>query len=65
MPSSLLGRAIAHARKGDKAKSDVDYAVALKALRFKTPYEAIEELWKSKPEIFDVKPHHHMLGPNT
>lgn len=41
------------------------FAKQLKALRFKAPYEAIEELWKSKPEIFNVKPHHHMLGPNT
>lgn len=37
----------------------------LKALRFKTPYEAIEQVWKSKPEAFIVKPHHHMLGLNT
>ncbi|MCB2089608.1 MAG: substrate-binding domain-containing protein [Sphingomonadaceae bacterium] len=37
----------------------------LKALRFKTPYEAIEELWNSKPDIFIVKPNHHMVGPNT
>jgi hypothetical protein len=25
----------------------------------------IEELWKSKPDVFIVKPNHHMLGPNT
>lgn len=42
-----------------------NFAKQLKALRFKTPYEAIEELWKSKPEIFNVKPHHHTPGPNT
>jgi hypothetical protein len=42
-----------------------NFAKQLKALRFKTPYEAIDELWKSKPEIFNVKPHHHNLGLNT
>src|SRR3546814_13380391 len=39
-----------------------NFAKQLKALRFKTPYEAIEELWKSKPDIFNMEPHHHMLG---
>ncbi len=42
-----------------------NFAKQLKALKFKTPYEAIQELWKSRPEAFIVKPHHHMLGPNT
>lgn len=42
-----------------------NFAKQLKALKFKTPYEAIEELWKSKPDAFIVKPNHHMLGPNT
>ncbi len=32
---------------------------------FRTPYEAINELWKSKPDVFIVKPNHHMLGLNT
>lgn len=41
------------------------FAKQLKALRFKTPYEAVEELWKSKPEIFIVKPNHQMPGLNT
>lgn len=36
-----------------------------KALRFRTPYEAIEQLWQSKPDAFIVKPTHHMLGLNT
>lgn len=39
-----------------------NFAKRLKAFRFKTPYEAIEELWKSKPDAFTVKPTHHMLG---
>jgi len=42
-----------------------NFAKQLKALKFKTPYEAIQELWKSKPEAFIGKLHHHMLGPNT
>ncbi len=42
-----------------------NFAKQLKALKFRTPYEAIEELWKSKPDGFNVKPNHHMLGPNT
>lgn len=42
-----------------------NFAKQLNALRFKTPYEAVEELWKSKPDVFIVKPHHHMLGLNT
>ena len=42
-----------------------NFAKQLKALRFKTTYEAIEELRKSKPDIFNMKPHHHMLGLNT
>lgn len=41
------------------------FAKQLKALQFRTPYEAIEELWKSQPDAFIVKPNHHMLGPNT
>jgi len=42
-----------------------NFAKQLKALKFRTPYEAIEELWKAKPDIFIVKPHHHRLGLNT
>ena len=45
----------------------IAYNVAkqLKALKFRTPYQAIDELWKSKPDVFIIKPKHHMLGPNT
>jgi transposase InsO family protein len=42
-----------------------NFAKQLKALKFRTPYEVIEELWKSKPDAFIVKPNHHILGPNT
>jgi transposase-like protein len=42
-----------------------NFAKQLKALRFKTRYETVEELWKAKPDIFIVKPNHHMLRLNT
>jgi transposase InsO family protein len=42
-----------------------NFAKQLKALKFRTPYEAVEELWKSKPEAFIVKLDHHILGLNT
>ena len=42
-----------------------NFAKQLKALKFRTPYEAVEELWKSKPDIFNTKPDHHMLGLNN
>lgn len=40
-----------------------NFAKQLKVLKLKTPYVAIQELWKSKPEAFIVKPHYHMPGP--
>jgi transposase-like protein len=46
-------------------KAAAYFAKQLKALRFRTPYEAIEELWKSKPDVFIVSPAHLMLGLNT
>ena len=42
-----------------------NFAKQLKALKFRTPVEAIHELWKSKPDVFIVQPNHHMLGLNT
>jgi transposase InsO family protein len=42
-----------------------NFAMQLKALKFRTQYEAIDELWKSKPDVFIVQPSHHMLGPNS
>ena len=42
-----------------------NFAKQLKALRFRTPYEAIEEIWKAKARSLFVKPNHHMLGLNT
>jgi hypothetical protein len=42
-----------------------NYAKQLKALRFKTPFEAIRQLSDKKPEIFNRTPSYDMLGPNT
>lgn len=42
-----------------------NFAKQLKALKLRTPYEAIEQLWKSKPDVLIIKPSHHMLGLNT
>lgn len=42
-----------------------NFAKQLKALRFRTPFQAIQELWQSKPEIFNVQPDHHTLGLNN
>ena len=40
-----------------------NYAKQLKALRFKTPFEAIRQLSEKKPDIFIRVPSHDMLGP--
>lgn len=42
-----------------------NFAKQLKALKFRAPYEAINALWISKPDVVTIKPTHHMLGPNT
>jgi hypothetical protein len=34
----------------------------LKAFRFRSPHEAIKEIWKAKPDILNTQPHHQMLG---
>ena len=40
-------------------------AKQLKALRFKTPFEAIQPIATQKPELFIRQPNHDMLGLNT
>ena len=42
-----------------------NYAKQLKALRFKTPFEAIRQIATQKPELFVRQPSHHMRGLNT
>jgi hypothetical protein len=41
------------------------WAKPLKALKFRTPYEAIAARRKSKPDAYNVRPTQHLLGPNT
>jgi transposase InsO family protein len=42
-----------------------NYAKKLKALRFKTPLEALKSISGEKPELFNRPPSHDMLGLNT
>ncbi|MCZ0736813.1 IS481 family transposase [Phreatobacter sp. AB_2022a] len=42
-----------------------NYAKQLKALRFRTPLEAIKQISTEKPELFSRRPGHDMLGLNT
>lgn len=42
-----------------------NFAKHLKALRWKTPYETIQALWESKPDLFRSSPDHLIPGPNT
>ena len=42
-----------------------NFAKHLKALRWRTPYEMIQALWESKPELFRDSPDHLIPGPNT
>ena len=45
--------------------SAYNFAKHLKALRWKTPFEAICEAWTKTPNIFKLNPHHPIPGPNT
>ena len=42
-----------------------NFARHLKALRWRTPYETLEALWASRPELFRRSPDHLTLGPNS
>jgi transposase InsO family protein len=42
-----------------------NFAKQLKALRFRTPFEAIRQLSTEKPDLFIRKPDHHSMGLNT
>ena len=42
-----------------------DSAKHLKALQWQTPYQTIQALWKSKPELFRDSPDHLTLGPGA
>ncbi len=42
-----------------------NFAKHLKALRWKTPFEAIAHAWTTDPSIFKINPRHLIPGPNT
>ncbi len=42
-----------------------NFAKHLKALRWRTPYQAICDAWTKAPSIFKVNPHHLIPGPHT
>jgi len=42
-----------------------NFAKHLKALRWKTPFEAIAQAWTKDPAIFKITPRHLIPGPNT
>mgnify|MGYP002778603073 FL=1 len=42
-----------------------NFAKHLKALRWRTPFDAICEAWRREPERFRINPHHLIPGPNT
>jgi len=45
--------------------SAYNFAKHLKALRWKTPFEAICHAWTATPDIFKLNPRHLTPGPNT
>lgn len=42
-----------------------NFAKHLKALRWRTPYQAICDVWTKDPSMFKINPHHLMPGLNT
>jgi transposase InsO family protein len=42
-----------------------NFAKHLKALRWRTPFQAICDAWKAEPSTFKVDPHHLIPGPHT
>ena len=45
--------------------SAYNFAKHLKALRWKTPFEAVSHAWTATPDIFKLNPRHLIPGPNT
>jgi transposase InsO family protein len=45
--------------------SAYNFARHLKALRWKTPFEAVCHAWTTTPDIFKLNPRHLTPGPNT
>jgi transposase InsO family protein len=42
-----------------------NFAKHLKALRWRTPFQAVLDAWTKDPSIFKIDPHHLIPGPNT
>jgi transposase InsO family protein len=42
-----------------------NFAKHLKALRWRTPFQAVLDAWTKDPSIFTIDPHHLTPGPNT
>ena len=42
-----------------------NFAKNLKALRWRTPFQAIGAAWQADTSIFKIDPHHLIPGPNT
>ncbi len=42
-----------------------NFAKHLKALRWRTPFQAVCDAWAKDPAIFRINPHHLIPGPNT
>jgi hypothetical protein len=45
--------------------SAYNFAKHLKALGWKTPYQAVIDAWTKQPELFHLNPRHLMAKPNT
>lgn len=45
--------------------STYNFAKHLKALRWRTPYQAICDAWTKDPSIFKINPHHLITGPHN
>jgi hypothetical protein len=41
-----------------------NFAKHLKALRWRTPFQAICDVWTAEPSIFKINPHHLVPGPH-
>jgi hypothetical protein len=42
-----------------------NFAKHLKALRWRTPFQAACDAWKADPSPFKIDPHHLIPGPHT
>ena len=42
-----------------------NFAKHLKALRWRTPFQAVCDAWHADPSIFKINPHHLIPGPHT